>query len=522
MTNEQRHLPLSFLVLTTFLCGGLIMIIEVMGSRVIGPLFGVGIFVWSSLIAVTMIALALGYSVGGRLSDRFPSPNLLYALIALGGLFTLLVPVLKGVVLQACLAFGLRLGSFVSSLLLFGPALFTLGCVSPYVIRLAARELQQLGKTVGTFYALSTVGSVVGTIVAGFFLIAVMSVNQIFYLVGAMLLFLALTYFVVWRKAYMAAALVLLLWPLYPAEQLVEKLLPNGTTVRQVHKEDSYYGSVQVVEYSYGQKRTRELLIDGLIQGGIDMVGGESLYPYAYTLGWAPQVIRPGGENCLVIGLGAGIIPRFYESSGVKVDVIDIDPKIVDIAENYFGFRTSGEVFIEDARYFLTTHPTRYDYLVLDVFNGDTTPAHLLSVEAFDLMRSRLSAEGVLAINLIGGVWEDNYMTASVVNTLKQVFDQVDLYTTFGEDAAWGNISIFAYGGEPFVPDATGFVRGRVHPLAVKSVAGLHRNKYQFKDEVKWIELRDSYNPIDVFDIDLKEKLRESILRDTDWDILSS
>ncbi len=145
---------LGFLLLTAVLCGGLVMVIEVLGSRVIGPFFGVSLFVWTSLISVALIALALGYAVGGWLADRRDRPGWLYAIIALAGVATLLVPLARGAVLDLTVPLGLRTGSFTATLLLFGPALWLLGMVSPYLVKLARRESASLGFTVGGFYAL--------------------------------------------------------------------------------------------------------------------------------------------------------------------------------------------------------------------------------------------------------------------------------------------------------------------------------------------------------------------------------
>src|SRR3972149_400313 len=117
---------IAFLIATAALCGALVMVLEVLGSRVIGPFFGVSLFVWTSLITVTMVALAAGYAIGGRLSDRKSSPDWLYGIILLSGILVILIPALKGPVIQICLPLGLRWGSLISAFILFGPALFLL------------------------------------------------------------------------------------------------------------------------------------------------------------------------------------------------------------------------------------------------------------------------------------------------------------------------------------------------------------------------------------------------------------
>ena len=176
------------------------MVIEVLGSRVIGPYFGVSLFVWTSLISVAMLALAGGYASGGFLSDRYPNPIGMYLIILCAGLLVLLIPALKSPVIEFTTSMGLRAGTFTASVILFGPSLFLLGCVSPYLVRIAANEMTQLGTTVGGFYAVSTLGSVVGTVITGFVLVAWMGVSAIFNLAGGILITLSVVYMLAARR----------------------------------------------------------------------------------------------------------------------------------------------------------------------------------------------------------------------------------------------------------------------------------------------------------------------------------
>jgi len=438
---------LYYLVATAMVCGALVMVIEILGSRVIGPFFGASLFVWTSLITVTLVALAAGYAVGGVVSDRRPAPSYLYGIILLAGVLTLLIPVLKGPVLKATMSWGLRTGAFASSLALFGPALFLLGCVSPYLVKIAAREMQNIGRTVGLFYAISTVGSFLGTVLTGFVLIAYFGVNAIFSVIGTLLMTLSAGYFLFFRRKGIVLVALLLPLFLYQQEGPVSKIMANGTRVTKVFSKDTYYGNLKVVDYSYGSERHRELMIDGLIQGGMDMNDRRSIYEYAYYLQFLPYGINPAGKNCLVIGLGAGLVPAWYEAQGVRTDIVDIDPDVVDIAKRYFGLAVSGDIIVADARYYLNTSSKRYDYIILDVFNGDTTPGHILSLEALQVVRARMSEQGILGINLIGSIKYENFMTASIIKTLEQVFTTVDIYPNYDVEkgGGGGNITVLAY-----------------------------------------------------------------------------
>jgi len=503
-------------------CGALVMVIEILGSRVIGPFFGASLFVWTSLITVTLVALAAGYAVGGFLADRKPSPVYLYSIILLSGVFTLLVPVLKGPVLKATVSWGLRAGAFASSLALFGPALFLLGCVSPYLIKIAAREMQNIGRTVGVFYAISTVGSFVGTVLTGFVLIAHFGVNTIFTVIGTLLIVLAAGYFLFFRRnGFVLPALILPLF-LYLPEGPVSKVMANGTRVTKVFSKDTHYGNLKVVDYSLGAQRNRELMIDGLIQSGMDMKARQSVYEYVYYLEFLPYGVNPAGQNCLVIGMGAGLIPAWYEARGIRTDVVDIDPDVVTIAKDYFGFGISGDITIADARYYLNTSSKQYDYIILDVFNGDTTPGHILSLEALELVKARLTEKGILGINLIGSLKHENFMTVSIIRTLEKVFRNVDIYPGYAVDTSdgGGNITVLAYDAvfKPF--DRRSVAGMTVHPLAQENVNRFLGKHYRLPADAPGMILTDDRNPIDFYDVWLKEWVRRTILEGVDMDVL--
>ena len=516
---------LFYLVITAILCGALVMVIEVLGSRVIGPFFGVSLFVWTSLIAVTLVALALGYGVGGIVADRYSSADYLYGFIFISGLLVLLIPWIAPAVIKFSQPLDLRLGTLVSTLLLFGPSLFLMGFVSPYLIKIAASEMHNLGRMVGGFYALSTFGSVIGTVLTGFLLIAYFGVTRIFDITGSLLIILSVGYFILFRKYWLSAlALLIPLLVLWGSaqEKPVSNVMSNGTRVTQIAQRESFYGNVKVLDYEYGNNRTREMVIDGLVQGGINRNTGLSIYPYNYFLQFIPHALFPEGSNCLVIGLGAGMIPRWYDQQGIETHVIDIDPAVVELAKSYFNYDGVGKVYIQDARYFLNTTDKLYDYLILDVFNGDTTPGYLLSHEAVKLFSSRLAQQAVFGMNMVGSLKGESLMTASVVKTLKLEFDQVEIYPTFDPDQGdgTGNLVIIAYRGAPRDIDWRGLQRNPVDAFAYRDVWGTIGKRFTFPDGAPAIVLTDDYNPIDFYDAGLRESVRRQIIESTDWDML--
>lgn len=507
---------LIYLLLTAMICGAMVMVVEVLGSRVIGPFFGVSLFVWTSLISVAMVALALGYALGGAISDKRGTPGYLYLIVFCAGVLVFIIPWLKEPVIAVSVPLGLRTGSFVSSILLFGPSLFLLGCVSPYVVKIATAGMNNLGRTVGGFYAVSTLGSVIGTVLTGFVLIAYLRVDQIFLLVGSLLMGLSCCYFLLFRRQYLFAIplLALFFMPSPPSYSDQAQLLDDGTQIRLVDTRDSNYGSVKVLDLSGSQYQVREMMIDGLIQGGMDLSSGLSTYEYPYFLQFLPYAIHPEGKRALMVGLGAGLMPGWYERQGIITDVVDIDPVVVEMAKKHFGYAIQGETFIEDARYFLTTSQQHYDYVILDVFNGDTTPGHLLSLQALQLMQQRLNPRGVLGINLAGSLQKESFMTASVVHTLRQIFDQVEVYPVFSEQHSHGNLAVIAYNGEPRTKQMDRLTNQPVHPLAQQLVQQNLLRRVEPSTSPAPIVLTDEYNPIDFFDSWLREDIRKGFMQE--------
>ncbi len=516
-----------FLYLTAFVSGAIIMVVEIVGARALAPLFGVGLFVWTAQIAVAMVALAGGYVAGGRVVDRFANPDAVFWMIAGAGLSLLAVAPAKEGVLKWGLDFGLRGGSIVSAAALFGLPLFLLGCVSPGVIRLVTRRLDRVGGAAGGVYALSTVGSVLGTVLTGFFLVGLWGVSRILAASGALLLGLASVHFFLTRRPLLGAILIgagavgLIVSP-GGASAGISRKLPSGTTATLVYARPSPYGEIRVLDYTYGALAVREFTLDGLIQGGMDRSSRLPTYEYLYLLACVPTAVRPGGKRALLLGLGAGLVPSLLERQGVKTDVVEIDPAVLEVAERFFGFRPAARVFVEDARVHLARSTTRYDYVLIDVFNGDGIPFHMVTLEAFRAAKRRLLPGGVLALNAHGKMDLSMGGVAAVTRTLLEVFENVDLYPAFQPaPSAHGNVIIAAYDGPPAFAGAGSLARISVHPLARRGLAGFWiRRVSARRGAVSGPVLTDDLNGVDLMDLELREAVRMRLLQDTPWDLL--
>ena len=269
----------AWLYCTVFLTGAAVMVIELLGTRLIAPFYGASLYVWTSLISVTLIALALGYYWGGIWADRTKSG--LSLIIAIAGLLTIIIPWLTGPVLLATDPLGLRLGSFVSTLILFSPSLIMLGMVGPFAVKLSTATLAKVGASTGSIYAVSTVGSVIGTLFLGFYLFPLIGSREIFIGLGIALFLLAIIVAYIEHRHLKStktivptALLVIIGIGLYPQIANSNQAESNDSFQTRFERE-SLYGWVRVIDKP--EENIRLLTVDASTIGAASISHGENL-----------------------------------------------------------------------------------------------------------------------------------------------------------------------------------------------------------------------------------------------------
>lgn len=494
-----------FLFVTAALTGGVIMVVEIVGAKLLAPYFGTSHFVWTAQIGVTLLALAAGYAAGGWLADKSPRPAWVYGGIAGASAW------LCGAVLAAepaaffCLRFGIESGSVLGALFLFFVPLALLAMVGPFFARVLTSAVTAVGWNVGRLTALSTLGSVAGTVLAGYVLIPRMPNSMTLYACAVALLLVAVGYFAVWQRRTLAPVLVLggvtaflgFLGAMRPP------FAPQSGW-RELYRGNSNFGMLQVLESEEGH--ARYYLNDLLSQNTYNPQTGQSLSLFTYLLHGLGRGYAPEAQTVLCIGLGIGIVPMQFAREGARVDVVEINPAAVPVAERFFDFDPARvRLHLGDGRQFLMTTAERYDVLVLDAFLGESPPSHLMTREAFAAMRRCLKPGGVLVMNAFGDFTPGrDFLISSLSRTLAAVFAQHRIHA-----AGNGNV-FFVASDRPDLtlrqtPDFAGvpwMIRGRVEEAFAS-----RRHTAPDRGRV----LTDDFNPIDFHDALNREELRRAL-----------
>ena len=424
-----------------FVSGAVLMGLEIVGSRVLAPYFGSSIFVWGSLISVVMTALSVGYYWGGWLSAREPSYARLLILLCIPGILIFFLPFIYPTVNEwvASVDFGIRLNPLIASSITFLlPGIF-LGTISPYVIRLAATQLSTVGSTAGTLYAVSTCGSIFGTLMTAFYLIPLMGVSNIIHFLGVILVCLSLVLvpLIKVKKVSMARAVTTL-------SVIMGCITMPWTPViwarmKTLLEKDTFYHRIRIEE----DDEARYMYFDRTLQSAMNLKDPTALrliYSRYTSIGLA---FRPDAKKILIIGLGGGSIPKKLQKEfpSLEVDVVEIDPEVIQMAKNQFNVHDGKNLrlYAQDGRLFLTRTTSLYDIILIDAYYADAMPFHLATREFFELAQRKLTSNGIIVANLISAVTGPSGKIArAFVKTQRQIFPQTYVFAARRAD----NVSI--------------------------------------------------------------------------------
>ena len=419
---------------TPFFTGAVVMAQELVGFRLYAPYFGYSIYVWGSMISVVMAALALGYAIGGWAADRSNGDLPLYCTILGSAIYQAVILLLVSTLLRFFAEMDESVGTALASLIVFGPPMAAMAMACPYLIRLRARA-GRVGSTAGTVYGVSTVGSIAGILGTSFYLVPHFGTHKTLEVICILSAVTGAAGFALRLRTAsvgLVAALTLLMfapiskWP--------------GNTVWAA---ESAYNLVRVV------RNGDWLLLTLNDEGGVHTMRNErSAFTGHYYDEFALGPLLSPAKHLLALGMGGAgsIAATRMTAPEIDVDAVEIDPKVVEASERFFGVDRNDSklhVYVADARPWLARNQESYDLVHVDLYQGGPyIPFYLMTVEFFEAVRAHMSGDGVLMMNLFDMSHTQELLMPTVA-TLRRVFPSVEVLS-----AGHGNRVLLAFARE--------------------------------------------------------------------------
>jgi predicted membrane-bound spermidine synthase len=428
------------LVIMAFTAGAAVMIIELSAIRVLAPWFGNSLYTWTGLIGVILTAMSAGYYAGGWLADKKTSYTVLSHILAVAALFIFAIPLLSNLLGTPLAKYNVIMGPVFASILMFAlPGCF-LGSVSPYIIRLVSllSADKHIGLSAGTVYMVSTIGSVLGTFAAGFWLIPSLDLESVFWFTGIAIALLAcLGYFLSFRQRAVFAVHILVLCAALPVLVWASTLTKPPAEANLVFRKMSYYHLIRVYKRKLPSgTRITDLYLDTTWEGA--QFDNSPAIPFKYLRYWQLAPLFSGKpETALFLGGGAFKVPQALldHYPQARVEVVEIDPAVVAVGRRFFRVNNypTMRVVVADARRYLTHTNRKYDLIFGDVYNGwRSIPSHLLTREFFQSVKNHLTKRGIFMMSLINTIQgNDAALFASVIKTISRVFPETLVFADY-------------------------------------------------------------------------------------------
>jgi spermidine synthase len=436
ISPEHNQLSRIYLFITVFIAGMCTLAVEFTTSRMIQSVYGTSNIVWANVIGLVLLSLTLGYFIGGRLADRRPYPALFYLLVSLAGFCSAFFLLFASAILrQAASALAAVnatavVGSLFGVIIALVVPVTLLGCISPFAIRLAVRDLGEAGRVSGLIYGVSTIGSLLGTYLPVLWVIPEAGSRWAALIFGASLLLIGIggLLLTAYRLPLTVYRLPIILLPFL--------LIPTAlffmrgsikTAPDQVFETESAYNYIQVIR----QDDCNYLLLnEGQAYHSFYCDGGRVPRISVWSMMLAAPYFNAGPvavERAAVVGLAAGTIPKQITRvfGPIPIDGIELDPQIVAAGRTYFDLNEPNlNVIIGDGRYELNRLAGPYDLITLDAYKVPYIPWHLTTREFLIEVQARLTAGGVVAVN-VGRAPEDRRLIEAMTATLLTVFPTV-------------------------------------------------------------------------------------------------
>ena len=390
------------LALIVFVVGSASLGAEIAAARLMAPFFGASTIVWANTIGVVLVALSVGYWVGGRFADRHPHKQGLCTLVLIAAVAVGLIPFAADPFLDLSVdaldnvSAGAFVGSLIGVSVLVAPPVMLLGAASPWAIRLAVERVEESGTIAGRMYAISTFGSLVGTFASALLLIPLIGTRRTFLFFGLLCALVAISGLARRRMLALAVPAAMIVVMAFPVG--IIKASDEGTVLEEV---DTEYQYARVVEQPDGQRELE--LNEGQAVHSVYRPGTyltDNIWD-EYLVGPFAVLERPPAKIA-ILGNAAGTTARAYGRyfPDTEVHGVEIDAELSRLGREYFDMRNPRlRLFHEDARPYLRRTDERYDVIMVDAYRQPYIPFYLTTREFFELTRDRLAPGGVLIVN---------------------------------------------------------------------------------------------------------------------------
>lgn len=405
-----------------FIEGGYILAIELMIAKMIAPIYGASLLIWSSVIGLTLFSTATGYFIGGKLSGKSYSSQLVYFLLMTTGVFIALIPLIIYPLILICDKTGFIPGIFILTFFLLFPSLFSISLLSPLLIQFISSSTNVSGKVAGKIYAFSTIGGIITTFLIGFYIIPQWGITYPILFLGLLIILIGTLLFL--EKKNIFLGIIFLILFIFEATVLISKKIISPQQFSLIYYREGILGQINIIEskkYSENEINIRSLSLNGMFQTRIENIyPGNSVFEFTHILA-AFSSLKPAGSSALLLGFGGGSVAKELTQLGFSIDAVDLDERLMKISKDYFYFNDSLTNFIvDDARHFIRVSPKKYDVVIIDVTLGEVHPSHVFTLESFEKMKNILNKNAIILINYTSYVNNElGKASRSVFKTLK-------------------------------------------------------------------------------------------------------
>ncbi len=432
MVNKHK------LYLISFVEGASVMAAEICGAKLLAPFFGSSLYVWSSVMAITLGGLASGYFIGGKLSKKEHKVSVLQYILIAAVTCLCLMPLLTHVFIFIASHLSLIPAVISSVFILLFPTTLCMGATSPLIISILTQTANDSGENSGRIYAISTLGGIIATFLCGFYLIPTIGITM------TLLCF------------SLALAIVSLLLINLKKNNYLLMLLPFGIAMygftnapvskQTIYETEGILGKLEVRDepsYTDASVTIRKLLINNIVQTEMDVVTKQSVSQYIQLMEKNLSHFPKG--KALVLGLGGGIVANKLMNHHYSVTAVEFDARIIDMARQFFYLNDSVNAINDDARHYINQCSEMYQLILFDIFKAEEQPSHVITIESLNKLKQLMDTNSVVLINTHGYIEGTKGLgTQCLLATLKKAGFCTKV-CTFSEDERYRNLLIVAF-----------------------------------------------------------------------------